>query len=181
MRNGTPFLCDALLGFRNRNAIASSNSSNNTWRISSSSTQRSLESYGIETAADVDRQRIVAVPGFGPATAAKLLAVPTLGRRRPSTPRRCVSRSKRSMLLTSDWPIHTAAQITRCAPRMYRWRAVSRSRSMVSLAGSSTSRGDGKEHPWLWVIAASRWIRSTSMRDNMLLTSPNVQARYTLA
>jgi len=32
-----------------------------------------LESYGIETAADVDKQRIVAVPGFGPARAEKLL------------------------------------------------------------------------------------------------------------
>jgi DNA-binding helix-hairpin-helix protein with protein kinase domain len=32
-----------------------------------------LESYGIETAADVDKQRIVAVPGFGPAMAEKLL------------------------------------------------------------------------------------------------------------
>jgi DNA-binding helix-hairpin-helix protein with protein kinase domain len=32
-----------------------------------------LESYGIETAADVDTQRIVAVPGFGPAMAEKLI------------------------------------------------------------------------------------------------------------
>ena len=32
-----------------------------------------LESYGIETAADVDKQRIVAVPGFGPAMAEKLM------------------------------------------------------------------------------------------------------------
>jgi DNA-binding helix-hairpin-helix protein with protein kinase domain len=32
-----------------------------------------LESYGIETAADVDKQRIVAVPGFGPAMAEKLI------------------------------------------------------------------------------------------------------------
>jgi DNA-binding helix-hairpin-helix protein with protein kinase domain len=32
-----------------------------------------LESYGIETAADVDQQRIVAVPGFGPAMAEKLV------------------------------------------------------------------------------------------------------------
>jgi hypothetical protein len=32
-----------------------------------------LESYGIETAADVDSQRIVAVPGFGPAMAEKLM------------------------------------------------------------------------------------------------------------
>src|SRR5262249_56129911 len=30
-----------------------------------------LESYGIETAADIDKQRIVAVPGFAAATAAK--------------------------------------------------------------------------------------------------------------
>jgi DNA-binding helix-hairpin-helix protein with protein kinase domain len=33
-----------------------------------------LESYGIETAADVDKQRIVAVPGFGPTMADKLIA-----------------------------------------------------------------------------------------------------------
>jgi hypothetical protein len=32
-----------------------------------------LESYGIETAADVDTQSIVAVPGFGPAMAEKLM------------------------------------------------------------------------------------------------------------
>src|SRR5262249_52973271 len=32
-----------------------------------------LESYGIETAADVDKHRIVAVPGFGPAMAEKLV------------------------------------------------------------------------------------------------------------
>jgi DNA-binding helix-hairpin-helix protein with protein kinase domain len=32
-----------------------------------------LESYGIETAADVDKKRILAVPGFGPAMAEKLL------------------------------------------------------------------------------------------------------------
>jgi DNA-binding helix-hairpin-helix protein with protein kinase domain len=32
-----------------------------------------LESYGIETAADVDKQRIVAVPGFGSAMAEKLI------------------------------------------------------------------------------------------------------------
>jgi DNA-binding helix-hairpin-helix protein with protein kinase domain len=32
-----------------------------------------LESYGIETAADVDRHRIVAVPGFGPVMAEKLV------------------------------------------------------------------------------------------------------------
>jgi DNA-binding helix-hairpin-helix protein with protein kinase domain len=32
-----------------------------------------LESYGIETAADVDKQRILAVPGFGPAMAEKLI------------------------------------------------------------------------------------------------------------
>jgi DNA-binding helix-hairpin-helix protein with protein kinase domain len=32
-----------------------------------------LESYGIETAADVDKQRVVAVPGFGPAMAEKLI------------------------------------------------------------------------------------------------------------
>ena len=32
-----------------------------------------LESYGIETAADVDKQRVVAVPGFGPAMAEKLM------------------------------------------------------------------------------------------------------------
>jgi hypothetical protein len=32
-----------------------------------------LESYGIETAADVDKHRIVAVPGFGPAMAEKLI------------------------------------------------------------------------------------------------------------
>src|SRR5215468_6493413 len=32
-----------------------------------------LESYGIETAADLDKKRILAVPGFGPAMAEKLL------------------------------------------------------------------------------------------------------------
>ena len=32
-----------------------------------------LESYGIETAADVEKQRIVFVPGFGPAMAEKLI------------------------------------------------------------------------------------------------------------
>jgi DNA-binding helix-hairpin-helix protein with protein kinase domain len=32
-----------------------------------------LESYGIETAADVDKHRIIAVPGFGPAMAEKLI------------------------------------------------------------------------------------------------------------
>jgi DNA-binding helix-hairpin-helix protein with protein kinase domain len=37
------------------------------------SRKATLESYGIETAADVDNQRIVAVPGFGPAMAEKLI------------------------------------------------------------------------------------------------------------
>ena len=32
-----------------------------------------LESYGIETSADADKQQIVAVPGFGPAMAEKLI------------------------------------------------------------------------------------------------------------
>jgi DNA-binding helix-hairpin-helix protein with protein kinase domain len=32
-----------------------------------------LESYGIETAADVEKERVIAVPGFGPAMAEKLL------------------------------------------------------------------------------------------------------------
>ena len=47
-------------------------------------------------------------------------------------------------------PIHTAAQITRCPPWIYRWRA-RRPVTFHGLFGRIVDLfGDGKEHPWSW-------------------------------
>jgi DNA-binding helix-hairpin-helix protein with protein kinase domain len=61
------------------------------------SRKATLESYGIETASDVDTQRIVAVPGFGRAMADKLMEW-----------RRELKRSR--LVATEHEPVHATSE-----------------------------------------------------------------------